>query len=136
MSSNWSRFWTLINLRNRVFSEEELIEVYKTFVSPVADYCDVVYHPILTDEQDELIENLQNLTLKLIYGPWLSARKMRSRANLTTLRQRRIDRPDSFAAKAAQSDRFASWFPMRTGRSKRGSKKYHKDYARRNGKIS
>ena len=72
------RFWTIFNPRNQQFSEAELMAVYKTFVRPVADYCDVVYHAMITDEQDELIENLQNHALKLIFGPGLSARKMKA----------------------------------------------------------
>ena len=67
------RFWTIINLRKRGFSEQELVEVYETFTRPVAENCDVVFHSMLSDEQTELIENLQN---HVIYSLPISATKM------------------------------------------------------------
>ena len=41
---------------------------------------------------------------------------MRERAGITTHRARRIDLCDKFARKAAASERFSSWFPLRSGR--------------------
>ena len=71
------RYWTLRNLKKNGFTSEELVQVNKTMIRPVAEYGCVAYHPSLTDEQDELIERLQNHTLKCIYGSGMSARKMR-----------------------------------------------------------
>ena len=51
---------------------------------------------MLTDKQDELIENLQNHALKLIFGPGISARKMCSLAGIEILRARRIKKCDDF----------------------------------------
>ena len=53
-----SRFWTLRNLKNSGFTNDELVKVYKTIIKPVADYACTVYHSSLTDEQDELLDNL------------------------------------------------------------------------------
>ena len=98
------------------------MRVYKTVVRPVAEYCAVVYHSQLTDEQDSLLERQQNHALKLIYGPGISAGKMREKAGLPTLRQRRVDLCDKFAAKAAVSERFRHWFPiLRPARPTRSS---------------
>ena len=36
---------------------------------------------------------------------------MRKMADVTTLRQKRIDLSDKFAAKCAKSERFGHWFP-------------------------
>ena len=58
-------------------------------IRQVADYAAFVYHSSLTDEQDEAIDRLQNSALKMIFGPGLSARKMRAMSGLTTLRARR-----------------------------------------------
>ena len=55
---------------------------------------------------------------------------MRKRSGLETLRARRIVQADKFAEKAAGSDRFAHWFPMRTSRTTRGGDKYMESYAR------
>ena len=120
----------LRHLRSLGFSEEELVRVYTCVIRPIADYCSPVYHSQLTDEQDELVERMQSQALKCIYGPRVSAATMRKRAGITTLRARRIEQVDKFAAKAASSDRFSRWFPLRSGRATRGSDKYLETYAR------
>ena len=109
-----TRLWTLRNLKNSGFTEEELVRVYTTMIRPVADYAAVVYHSLLTDEQDEEIENLQNAALKMIYGIGLSARKMRSLSGLTTLRVRRETLCDKFADKCLSMPLFSDWFPKKT----------------------
>ena len=118
------RFWTLRNLKKNGFSDEELVKVYTTIIRPVMDYGSVVYHSSLTDEQDELLERQQNQALKCIYGPGISGRRMRDMAGITTLRQRRIEQCDKFAAKCVASDRFSHWFPVKkTRRSTRNNGK-------------
>ena len=126
------RLWVLRHLRVFGLKEMELVEVYKTVIRPVADYCCVVYHSQLTDEQDELIERLQSNALKCIFGPRVRASEMRRLAGVTTLRQRRIELTDKFALKAASSDRFGqTWFPRRdSGRATRRGDKYLETYAR------
>ena len=52
------KYWVLYHLRKAGFSDEELAQVYRTCILPVADYCAVVYHPALTDEQDQVVERL------------------------------------------------------------------------------
>ena len=117
------RFWILRNLKRSGFTSEELITVYKSMLRPVAEYGCVVFHSGLTDEQDEALENLQNQNLKCIFGPFLSARKMRSMGGLPSLRERRISICDKFAKKSLANPRFSHWFPIKTGRtSTRGTK--------------
>ena len=111
-----SRYWTLRNLKNSGFTEDELVTVYKTIIRPVADYACVVYHSSLTDEQDELLDRLQNNALKCIFGP-MSGRKLREKAVITTLRERREDICDKFAIKLASNPLFAGWFPLKNTRS-------------------
>ena len=96
----------------------------------------VVYHSSLTDEQDELLDRLQNQALRCIYGPKISGRKMRSLADITTLRARREILADKFASKCCANPRFVHWFPLKTTRSSsRSAKKteiYKEEKARRN----
>ena len=89
-----------------------------------------MFHSQLNDEQDEILERQQNHALKLIYGTGISAGKMREMAGIPTLRQRRIDLSDKFAAKALKNPRFAHWFPHKAGRQTRTSMKYEECYAR------
>ena len=132
------RFWTLYNLKKNGFNEEELVKVYKTCIRPVADYLDIVYHSMLTDDLDEELDRLQNQALKIIFGTRsgdtrLGGRRLRELAGVTTLRERRVAHCDKFAAKCAESPRFGHWFPLRRGRrSARGSnlEKYQETFAR------
>ena len=93
------RYWTLRNLKKNGFNEEELVHVYKTMLRPIAEYACVAFHSSFTDAQDELIERLQDNALKCIFGPGISARRMRDLADLPTLRARRIELTDKFAKK-------------------------------------
>lgn len=119
------RLWTLRNLKNSGFTNEELVRVFSTIIRPVIEYVAVMYHSSLTDEQDEAIENLQNAALKMIYGPGISARKMHALSGLTTLRARREALCDKFALKCSKMPMFSSWFVPKTTRSS----------ARRQGKM-
>ena len=84
-----SRIWMLRNLKGHGFNEEELLKVYKTIIRPAIEYGVAVYHSSLTDEQDEKLEGLQVTALKAIFDPFLSGRRLRDRAGITTLRTRR-----------------------------------------------
>ena len=100
------RYWTLFNLKKHGFTQEELITVYKTMIRPIADYCDIVYHSLMSDDLDEALENMQNLALKCIYGPKISARKMRKLAGITALREQRVSHCNAFAQKCLDNTRF------------------------------
>ena len=47
---------------------EDLIEIYCLFVRSSAEYCAVVLHSSLTQEQSNKIENIQKTSLKIILG--------------------------------------------------------------------
>ena len=126
------RLWMLTHLAGIGFDKQELVQTYCSSVRPLVDYCDVVYHSQLTDEQDEDLENLQNSAMKRIFGYKNSARSLREMSNLSTLRQRRVAHCDKFAAKCAASDRFSHWFPIKSGRrsARHEAEKYTEEYAR------
>ena len=129
----YSHWWILYHLKHHGFNEEELVRIYKTVVRPVFDYCAVVYHPLLNDNQDQLLERLQRQALKVIFGVGATYTEMRDRAGITTLRQRRITLSDKFAAKCAKSERFSHWFRenQSSRRSSRGAgEKYEEQFAR------
>ena len=54
---------------------------------------------MLTDEQDEVLESCQAHALRCIFGKDVPYAKMREKAGVTTLRQRRIELTDKFAQK-------------------------------------
>ena len=96
----------------------------------------MVYHPVLTDEQDQKVERLQAAALRCIYGYDLSYKRMRELGDVTTLRERRIKASDRFANKWFGNTRFSARFTARTtgrsGRSSRAGEQYAEDYARCN----
>ena len=109
------RFWTLRHLRGVGFDDNELVRVYKSSICPLAEYCCPAFHSMMTDEQDQQLENAQVGALRAIFGYGLLARKLRQKAGVETLRQKRIDLTDKFARKAANSLRFGKWFPRNEG---------------------
>ena len=125
------QFWVLLHLQKLGFTERELVDVYVSVVLPIADYCDVVYHALLTDEQDQLLERAQVGALRYIFGHDFSGRKLRAKAGIKTLRARRIEHCDSFARKCASNPRFMHWFPLKENRNTtRNPEKYQEFYAR------
>ena len=111
-----ARYWTLRNLKKNGFTNDELVQVFKTMIRPVAEYACAVFHSSLTDEQDERLERLQDHALKTICGPELSARRLRGLAGVDTLRERREEICIKFALKCSRDPVFAHWFPLRQGR--------------------
>ena len=75
----------------------------------MSDYCAVVYHAMLSDEQDEALEQCQAHALRCIFGKDVPYVKMRELAGVTTLRQRRVELCDKFAKQCLKNPRFASW---------------------------
>ena len=125
------RYWILFHLKNFGFTTEELCKVYRTILRPVADYCSVVYHALLTDEQDEALEKCQSHALRCIFGKDISYAKMREMAGVPTLRERRVTLCDKFAQKCLKNPRFSGWFPRRNSRrSSRGGEEFLEQFAR------
>ena len=126
------QYWTLYHLRKAGFTNDELAKVYRTVILPLADYCQVIYHSMITDKQDQAIERLQARALKCIYGPYPSYAEMRKMAGVTTLRQRRIEATDKFAYKCLTSSRFSEWFPAKPVSRGRKKELYLEEFARCN----
>ena len=125
------RSWFLRNLGRIGFNPQELVAVYRSVILPIPDYCSPAYHSMLTDIQDQQLENAQVGALRCIYGYGKSARTLREISSLQTLRERRIQHTDKFAQKAASDPRFCHWFPRRTGRiSARSTEIYEEKFAK------
>ena len=124
-----SRTWGLAALKKNGFTDDELIRVYKSQMRPVAEYSSVAWHSLLTREQSENIERQQSQALKHIYGYKMSARKMRAKAGLDRLEDRREAACLKFAKKCSTGDRFGAWFERNvTGTRDRRSVGNYKDY--------
>ena len=125
------RYWSLRHLRRVGFNNEELVKVYTSSIRPLAEYCCPAFHSMMTDEQDQCLENAQVGALRAIFGYGLSARRLRQEAGVETLRQRRIELTDRFARKALGSDRFSHWFPRNAGgRTVRNREEFQEFFAK------
>ena len=124
------RYWLLIHLKQHHFSEEELLTAYKSMIRPLAEYCSVVFHSMLTDQQDEQIERLQSTALRYIYGYGPSYTAMREMSGLTTLRNRKVAACDKFARACAASPRFGDWFSEARATRTRHKAPYLEQYAK------
>ena len=108
-----SKTWALRKLRKRGLDEDKLIHAYKTLIRPSVEYLAPVWSPMITAEQAELLERQQVQALKNIYGPGLSANKMRVKACVDRLSTRRKTLCLSFATKAVSNPRSSHWFKPR-----------------------
>ena len=104
--------WSLTHLKRAGISQTDLIEVYKSSLRPVIEFCSVVYHALLTADQSERIERLQKRVLKIVYGFEDSYDILLQRANICPLKTRRENAVLKFARKMSVSPRFGNqWFP-------------------------
>ena len=114
--------WALRHLRKSGFSEDELLKVYKSYIRPSIEYSSTIYHPMITAEQQLLIERQQFFALKNIYGFTYSHRQLLEMSGLQTLHERRGEACKKFATKTAKNPRFTHWFPKR--RTRGGDEQY------------
>ena len=61
----YGRVAMITKLKYAGVTTEDLIEIYCLFVRSCAEYCSVVWHSSLTQEQNKKIENIQKTSLKL-----------------------------------------------------------------------
>ena len=116
------KVWSLRHLRKSGFSEQELLSVYKTYLRPSLEYSSPIYHPMMTNEQEVLVERQQFFALKNIYGFVYSHRQLLEMSGLKTLKERREAATLKFAQKTASNPRFREWFPTRNMRGRNSGK--------------
>ena len=102
------KFWVIFHLKKAGFTEGELAKAYRICLLPILEYCSTVYHSLLTDEQDQELERLQATALRFIHGYDTPYSLMREKAQVTTLRQRRVEAADKFAQKCLGHSRFSA----------------------------
>ena len=112
-------------------SKSNLLTVYKSTILPMHDYCSTVFNSSFTITQSGQLERLQAMALKAIYGCDHSYRSLLSLSGLTSLKARRDECGDRFAARCLINPRFAGWFPAHVpARATRRPLGYHEERAR------
>ena len=102
-----ARSWLLRILKHAGIPNQSLVEVYTSLVQPVLEYPSNVFHTMLTEESSKLLERLQRVALKSIYGLDKSYEFCLDQASILRLDQRRQELFESFTAKMAESPLFA-----------------------------
>ena len=67
-----ARAWILRHLRKLNIDEDHLVRVYTPLIRPVLEFACIAYHALLTVEQSWVIEPMQMISLKSIYGAEVS----------------------------------------------------------------
>ena len=94
-------------------SLEDLIDIYKLYIRSIAEYCSVVFHSSITQEESKKIERIQKICLKVILGDmYISYEAALEMCGLTTLRERRETRCLDFALKCVKHTKNKRLFPL------------------------
>ena len=106
-----------------------LLEVYKSVIRPMADYCSVAYNSLIPNYMADKLERAQRQALRIIFGPGADVGKLVQEGRIETLKTRRDKKCLDFALNTLASSRFGKrWFQLNEieGRNVRGStrKKY------------
>ena len=97
--------WASSRLRKNGLFEEKLHRTYKRLVRPTVEHAAPSWHSMITAGQAAALERQQRQALKNIYGPTLSANKLREKAGLETMSRRSRDVVRNFANKCLTNRR-------------------------------
>ena len=109
----YSRLSLITKLKYVGVNRSDLLDVYKLFIRSCLEYCSVVFHSMLTKEQERLYENVQRVCLRVIlandYVDYPSSLRL---CLLSTLRERREARVLAFSLRALKHPVHANMFPI------------------------
>ena len=125
----YSRIPILGKLKYAGIQNEDLVTIYKLFIRSVTEYCSVVFHTSLTQDQRRRLETIQSTSLKLIladeYKDYESALQ---KCSLSSLFERREKRMQTFALRCTEDKFNKSLFPI--NEKPIGGEKYRVNFAR------
>ena len=104
------KLWTIRHLKRAGLGQEDLLKVFNTCIRPTLEYVAPTYHPMLTKEMSDNIEQIQRRAIKLIYGWDADYQKLLDEERITSLSTRREELTLKFAKKTAENTRFSDWF--------------------------
>ena len=109
------RMWMLYKLRDAGLKGRVLYRLYCCYLRTVIEYCSVVYHPMLTLEQENELECMHNVSIKVCFGFDKPSDRLKEEQGIESLAARRRRRFDVFLRRAISNPRFKGWFPPRNG---------------------
>ncbi|KAI8506604.1 hypothetical protein Bbelb_160310 [Branchiostoma belcheri] len=94
------RLFLLRRLKHFNLPVNDLLQVYKSYVRPVVEYCAPVWHPGLTSSQSARLERIQKRALRTILrGQYVDYNSALHTTGLQSLSSRRTDLCRKFASK-------------------------------------
>ena len=129
----YSRIGMLSKLKYAGMKTEDLVNIYILHIRSVTEYCSTAFHNSLTVEQDQKLEAIQKVALRVILGQdYLSYEEALSKTSLVSLNKRRQDRCIKYALKASRHPDNMQMFPPNTVESPqvtRNREKFHVNFA-------
>ena len=108
----YSRISMITKLKYVGVGVEDLLDIYVLFIRSLLEYCCVLWHSNLTNENTDDLERVQRTCLKIILGDmYVSYTAALEMTNLKTLGERRGDRYEDFAKKCLKYQRLSHYFP-------------------------
>ena len=108
----YSRLSMITKLKYVGVSKDDLVDIYILFIRSVTEYCAVVFHSRLTQEDSSKLERIQKTCLKVILGDlYIDYQSALELCGLHTLSERRQNRCLDFAVKCLKHPRNKRIFP-------------------------
>ena len=109
----YSRMTLITKLKYLGVKTEDLIEVYILYIRSVIEYCSVAYHSRLTQVDENKLERIQRICLKVILGDmYINYESALEMSGLDTLFERRTKRCLDFAKKCTKHPKNKRLFPL------------------------
>ena len=108
------------------------MDIYKLFIRSVTEYCAVVFHSSLTQEDNRKLEQIQKTCLRVILGElYVDYPSALALCNLRTLAERREKRCLDFSLKCTKHPKNSRLFPVNPSYNNRvrGSEPYQVNFA-------
>jgi len=110
---SYARLSLLCKLKFIGMNLKDLVIVYIAYIRSILEYCCVVWSSSLTIAQDDALERVQKVSLKVILGPvYVKYQSALSVVELETLRIRREKLCLSYAKKCLKSQRHSVLFQV------------------------
>ena len=129
----FARISMLTKLKYVGVSTPDLVDVFSLFIRSLLEYCCVVWHPTLTQDQSYDIERVQRTALKVILGDeYIDYESSLMECGLETLHSRRQKRCLTFGLRSLKHSKHKAMFPVSNqsdGTKVRLKNKFHVNFA-------
>ena len=99
----YARMTMITKLKYAGVGKEDLLNIYTLYIRSLLEYCSVVWHSTITAEQNNKLESVQKLCLKIIFGPAYEGYESALQCcGLDSLRYRREQKCLQFGLKTLQ----------------------------------